>query len=132
MEFNVSRPNIWTGGADVGTAGMRDPQRGAAFTCATTMRSRRKPRPRPLHVDHGRENSHSARPDVADLVDEQTASTLYGDKVVIQAQWKNMRRYPGAPQVDIHVDVGRNRARRVIERLVKQGARPVQEPVVLS
>jgi vanillate O-demethylase monooxygenase subunit len=64
---------------------------------------------------------------------EQTALTFEEDKVVIEAQYANMQRFPGAAQIDIHVDVGPNRARRVIERLVRQQqAAPVPVPVPVS
>mgnify|MGYP003501516897 CR=1 FL=1 len=69
-------------------------------------------------------NSHPDRPDVSELVYQQTALTFEEDKVVIEAQYKNMLRFPGAPQIDIHVDAGPNRARRVVERLTKGAAAP--------
>jgi vanillate O-demethylase monooxygenase subunit len=64
-------------------------------------------------------NRHPERPDIAELVYQQTALTFQEDKEVIEAQYRNMLRFPGAPQIDIHVDVGPNRARRVIERLLR-------------
>ena len=39
---------------------------------------------------------------------------------MIEAQYANMLRFPDAPQIDIHVDAGPNRARRIVERLVRQ------------
>lgn len=48
-------------------------------------------------------NHHPERPDVGELVYEQTALTFYEDKVVIEQQYQNMLRFPGAPQIDIHV-----------------------------
>jgi vanillate O-demethylase monooxygenase subunit len=39
-----------------------------------------------------------------------------------------MQRHPGAPQIDIHVDAGPNRARRIVERLVKEAVQPVAAP----
>ena len=38
-------------------------------------------------------------------------------KVVIEAQYANMKRNADAKWIDIHVDVGARRARRIIERL---------------
>ncbi|SNT10001.1 hypothetical protein SAMN06265795_1141, partial [Noviherbaspirillum humi] len=64
--------------------------------------------------------SHPQKEDITELVYEQTAMTFEEDKVVIEAQWENMKRFPGAPQIDIHVDIGPNRARRIIERLGRQ------------
>lgn len=53
------------------------------------------------------------------LVVAQTALTFEEDKVLIEAQWQNQCRFPVQAQIDIHVDAGPNRARRVIERLLK-------------
>lgn len=47
----------------------------------------------------------------------QTRLTFDEDKVVIEAQYQNMCRFGTRPMIDIHVDVGANRARRIIERL---------------
>jgi phenylpropionate dioxygenase-like ring-hydroxylating dioxygenase large terminal subunit len=121
VEFNVSHFRIWTGGADVGTAAMDDPDRGGfhmrgfhAITPETDTSAH--------YMWTMAANHHPDRPDVSQLVYEQTALTFYEDKVVIEAQYENMKRFPSAPQIDIHVDVGPNRARRVIDRLVQQGA----------
>ncbi|XYJ08226.1 Rieske 2Fe-2S domain-containing protein [Telluria sp. B2] len=121
VEFNVSHLNIWTGGADVGTEDLDDPQRGGFH-----MRGFHAITPETEHSAHYlwtmASNSHPDKPDVSDLVYEQTALTFYEDKVVIEAQYQNILRFPGAPQVDIHVDAGPNRARRIVERLLKQQA----------
>jgi hypothetical protein len=69
-------------------------------------------------------NQHPDKPDMSQLVYDQTVLTFLEDKVIIEAQYANILRFPNAPQIDIHVDVGPNRARRVIDRLVRQGARP--------
>jgi hypothetical protein len=121
VEFNVSHFRIWTGGADVGTAAMDDPDRGGfhmrgfhAITPETDTSAH--------YMWTMAANHHPDRPDVSQLVYEQTALNFYEDKVVIEAQYENMKRFPSAPQIDIHVDVGPNRARRVIDRLVQQGA----------
>jgi vanillate O-demethylase monooxygenase subunit len=37
---------------------------------------------------------------------------------VIEAQYQNMIRFGPKSMIDIHVDVGANRARRIIERLM--------------
>ena len=118
VEFNVSHLNIWTGGADAGTEDMRDPQRGGFH-----MRGFHAITPETDTTAHYMwtmaSNNHPERPDVSGVVFDQTALTFEEDKVVIEAQYRNMLRHPGAPQVDIHVDVGPNRARRVIERLTR-------------
>lgn len=122
VEFNVSHLNIWTGGADVGTASMTDPQRGGFH-----MRGFHAITPETDTTAHYlwtmAANSHPDKPNVIDLVYDQTALTFHEDKVIIEAQYQNMRKHPGAPQVDIHVDVGPNRARRVIARLLEENAR---------
>jgi vanillate O-demethylase monooxygenase subunit len=59
---------------------------------------------------------------VTQLVVDQTALTFDEDKVVIEAQWRNQQRFAQRSQLDIHVDAGPNRARRVIEGLLaRQG-----------
>ncbi|RZA29761.1 MAG: aromatic ring-hydroxylating dioxygenase subunit alpha [Lysobacteraceae bacterium] len=124
VDFRVSHLLIWTGGADVGTEDLDDPQRGGFH-----MRGFHAITPETDTTAHYMwtmaSNRHPDRPDIAELVYQQTALTFYEDKEVIEAQYQNMLRFPGAPQVDIHVDVGPNRARRVIERLVRQSAPPV-------
>lgn len=119
VEFNVSHLLIWTGGADVGTEDLTDPQRGGFH-----MRGFHAITPETDTTAHYMwtiaTNPHPDKPEVLDLVYEQTALTFHEDKEVIEAQYENMMRFPGAPQVDIHVDVGPNRARRVIDRLIKQ------------
>ena len=57
--------------------------------------------------------------DVTKLVVEQTAANFDEDKVVVEAQWQNQLRFPVRSQLDIHVDVGPNRARRVVDRLLR-------------
>jgi phenylpropionate dioxygenase-like ring-hydroxylating dioxygenase large terminal subunit len=118
VEFNVSHFRIWTGGADRGTEAMDDPDRGGfhmrgfhAITPETDASAH--------YMWTMAANHHPERPNVSDLVYEQTALTFYEDKVIIEEQYQNMLRFPNAPQIDIHVDVGPNRARRVIDRLVK-------------
>ena len=63
-------------------------------------------------------NPHPDKQDVTQLVVDQTAQTFEEDKVLIENQWQNQCRFPVRSQIDIHVDAGPNRARRVIERLV--------------
>ena len=131
VEFNVSHLNIWTGGVDVGTADMADPQRGGFH-----MRGFHAITPETDTTAHYMwtmaANSHPEKPNVIDLVYEQTALTFYEDKVVIEAQYQNMLKHPGAPQIDIHVDVGPNRARRIIDRLVKENTQAAIVPQALA
>ncbi|MCY1464966.1 hypothetical protein D9M71_830550 [compost metagenome] len=53
---------------------------------------------------------------------EQTILTFDEDKEVIEAQYQNMCRFGVRPMIDIHVDAGANRARRIIEQLRKSNA----------
>ncbi len=52
---------------------------------------------------------------------EQTALTFEEDKVVIEAQYRNQQRFGEGPQIDIRVDVGTNRTRRIIAGLTAAG-----------
>jgi vanillate O-demethylase monooxygenase subunit len=45
--------------------------------------------------------------------------TFAEDKVVIEVQYENMRRFGTLPMIDIHVDAGANRARRIIKQLTE-------------
>lgn len=121
VEFNVSHLLIWTGGADVGTENLSDAGRGGFH-----MRGFHAITPETETTAHYMwtmaSNQHPDKPDVSELVYRQTVLTFEEDKEVIEAQYANMKRFPGAPQIDIHVDVGPNRARRVIERLARQQA----------
>jgi vanillate O-demethylase monooxygenase subunit len=67
-------------------------------------------------------NRNPARPDVVQKVYEGSAFTFDEDKLIIEAQYANMRRFPDAPQVNIGADAGPNRARRIIERLTSATA----------
>jgi phenylpropionate dioxygenase-like ring-hydroxylating dioxygenase large terminal subunit len=131
VEFNVSHLNIWTGGADAGTADMADPQRGGFH-----MRGFHAITPETDTTAHYMwtmaANNHPDKPNVSDLVYEQTALTFYEDKVIIEAQYQNMRKHPNAPQIDIHVDVGPNRARRIIDRLVKENSQAAAVPEAMA
>lgn len=51
------------------------------------------------------------------------ARTFDEDRVVIEAQYRNMLEFgERSTWTDIHVDVGANRARRVVARLLQQQA----------
>jgi vanillate O-demethylase monooxygenase subunit len=129
VEFHPSHLRIWTGAMDQGVDRLDNPLRPGFH----------------MHGFHGitpetettshyfwtiATNPHPQMPDATQLVIEQTAATFAEDKVVIEAQFRNQQRFGSRSVVDIHVDVGPNRARRVIERLraasaqVQQGAQP--------
>jgi phenylpropionate dioxygenase-like ring-hydroxylating dioxygenase large terminal subunit len=119
VEFHLSHFRIWTGGAELGTEDMADPNRGGFH-----MRGLHGVTPETDTTAHYfwtiAANHHPEKSDITDLVYEQTAMTFEEDKVVIEAQYNNMLRFPSAPQIDIHVDVGPNRARRIVDRLMTQ------------
>jgi len=117
IEFDVNHIRIWTGAIETGAGDLDDPERGGfhmrGLHCITpetdstahyfwTIATNRPP--------SGRSN--------LDVVYEQTALTFEEDKVVIEAQHRNMSRFGAGPQIDIHVDAGANRARRIIASLI--------------
>lgn len=117
--FHPSHLEIWTGGVDANTESLDDPDRGGFHlkgfhgvtpeteeTCFYIWTQASNPTTKPV------ENMK--------LVIDQTAMTFDEDKVVIEAQYANMKRFPDKKMIDIHVDVGANRARRIIERLKNQ------------
>jgi len=119
VEFDVSHLRIWTGGADLGAEDLANPDRGGfhlrgfhAITPETDTTAH--------YLWTMAVNQYPGKPSITDLVYEQTALTFQEDKVIIESQYENMKRFPSAPQVDLHVDVGPNRARRIVDRLIKQ------------
>jgi vanillate O-demethylase monooxygenase subunit len=119
VEFRVSHLLIWTGAMDVGSGSFEDADR-AGFH----MRGFHGVTPETDATSHYfwtiATNPHPDKQDVTKLVVEQTAATFDEDKVVIEAQWRNQRRFASRDQLDIHVDVGPNRARRVIAGLMQR------------
>jgi vanillate O-demethylase monooxygenase subunit len=63
------------------------------------------------------ENYHSDRVNTPDLVYEQTELPLLRRQGSGRSPVPEQEALPGAPNVDIHVDIGPNRPRRIIERL---------------
>jgi len=118
VEFHVSHLLIWTGAMDVGNGRLDDPGREGFH-----MRGFHGVTPESDGTSHYfwtiATNPHPDKQDVTRLVVDQSAATFDEDKVVIEAQWNNQRRFPVRSQLDIHVDVGPNRARRVIDRLAR-------------
>lgn len=118
VEFHVSHLRIWTGAVDAGSESVTDPERGGFH-----MRGFHGITPETETSAHYfwtiAANRHPDMPDMTGTVYEQTALTFGEDKEVIEAQYNNMKRFKEMPQVDIHVDVGPNRARRIIDRLLK-------------
>jgi phenylpropionate dioxygenase-like ring-hydroxylating dioxygenase large terminal subunit len=119
VEFRVSHLLIWTGAMDVGSGSFDDPHREGFH-----MRGFHGVTPETATSSHYfwtiATNPHPDKQDVTQLVVDQTALTFVEDKVVIEAQWNNQLRFPVRSQIDIHVDAGPNRARRVIDGLLRQ------------
>ncbi|WP_241295599.1 aromatic ring-hydroxylating dioxygenase subunit alpha [Burkholderia stabilis] len=119
IEFHVSHIRIWTGAMDAGTGDLLAPARGGFH-----MRGFHGITPETDTTTHyfwtvATNPQHDVER-VAQTVIEQSAATFDEDKTVIEAQYRNQVRFPGGRQIDIHVDAGPNRARRVIERLLLQ------------
>ncbi|MQR00743.1 aromatic ring-hydroxylating dioxygenase subunit alpha [Glaciimonas soli] len=119
IDFHVSYLAIWTGAVDADTEALDDPQRGGFH-----MRGFHGITPETETTSHYfwsmASNSHPDQPDTSELVYQQTEQTFEEDRVIIDAQYRNMARFGSNPTIDIHVDAGANRARRVIERLCSQ------------
>lgn len=113
IEFHVSHLNIFTGAVDANTEALDDPQRGGFH-----MRGFHGITPETATTSHYfwtmASSAHPQRPDNAELVYRQTELTFEEDRVLIEAQYRNMRLFDGAAMIDIHVDAGANRARRII------------------
>lgn len=114
--FTPNHLRIWTGAVDVNTDDLDDPERGGFH-----MRGYHAITPETETSSHYlwtmATNPQDNREEVLAAVIQQTAFTFQEDKVVIEAQYNNMKQFAGEPMVDIHVDVGPNRARRIMEQL---------------
>lgn len=128
VEFYPSHLLIWTGAMEVGADRLDNPDRDGFH-----MRGFHGVTPETETSSHYfwtmATNPHPDKEDVTNLVVSQTAATFEEDKVVIEAQYQNQLRFPLRQVVDIHVDVGPNRARRVVAGLVKASASRVAIPV---
>lgn len=114
--FHPSHLEIWTGAVDENTESLDDPERGGfhlkgfhGVTPETEDTS--------FYIWTQASNPTSNQTEIMEKVIDQTALTFDEDKVVIEAQYANMKRFGKKRMIDIHVDVGTNRARRIIERL---------------
>jgi phenylpropionate dioxygenase-like ring-hydroxylating dioxygenase large terminal subunit len=119
IDFHVTFLAIWTGAVDANTDALDDPERGGLH-----MRGFHGVTPETDSSSHYfwsmASTSHPDMPDNRQLVYDQTEQTFAEDKVIIEAQYKNMCRFGQQPLIDIHVDAGPNRARRIIDRLNSQ------------
>ncbi|HSV58812.1 MAG TPA: aromatic ring-hydroxylating dioxygenase subunit alpha [Variovorax sp.] len=122
IEFHLSHLRIWTGGCEPNTSALDDPQRGGFH-----MRGFHGITPETDETCHYfwsmASTKHPDRPENIDEVVDQTRFTFDEDRIVIEQQYKNMREFgQGAEWVDIHVDVGANRARRIVQRMAQPQA----------
>jgi vanillate O-demethylase monooxygenase subunit len=116
IEFHFNHLRIWTGAIDAGTDDLNNPDRGGFH-----MRGFHGVTPETDTSSHyfwtmATNPEHDPEAVTAKVL-HQTRLTFDEDKVVIEAQYQNMCRFGTRPMIDIHVDVGANRARRIIERL---------------
>jgi vanillate O-demethylase monooxygenase subunit len=118
IEFHLSHLLIWTGAVDAGSEPVTDPDRGGFH-----MRGFHGITPETETTCHYfwtmATNPVSDPEGTKRKVIEQTALTFNEDKQIIEAQYANMCRFGAKPMIDIHVDVGPNRARRIVDRLKK-------------
>lgn len=120
IAFHVSHLAIWTGAVAPGTDAIDDPARGGFH-----MRGFHGITPETATTAHYfwtmASNRHPDMPDTIQTVVDQTKYTFEEDRVIIEAQYKNMQRFNGQSDwTDIHVDAGPNRARRIIARLLEE------------
>ncbi|ALU91098.1 vanillate O-demethylase oxygenase subunit oxidoreductase [Herbaspirillum rubrisubalbicans M1] len=117
IDFHVSHLNIFTGAVDAGSESVDNPARGGFH-----MRGFHGITPETKHSSHYfwtmACSSHPDMPDNLEDVYQQTAATFEEDRIIIEAQYRNMQQFSGRDMVDIHVDAGANRARRIIDQLI--------------
>ncbi|MET0264735.1 MAG: aromatic ring-hydroxylating dioxygenase subunit alpha [Duganella sp.] len=128
IEFHMTYLQIFTGAVEPGTDALDDPARGGVH-----MRGFHGITPETETSTHYfwtmASSAHPDQPDNAETVYRQTAQTFEEDRVLIELQYENMKRYGSGPMVDIHVDAGANRARRIVAAQVASQA-PVAQPAV--
>lgn len=119
IDFHVSYLAIWTGAVDAGTDALENPERGGFH-----MRGFHGITPETETTSHYfwtlASNAHPDRPGISELVCRQTEMTFEEDRLIIEAQHRNMCRFGSKHGIDIHVDAGPNRARRIIDRLTSR------------
>lgn len=120
IEFHVSHLRIWTGAVEPGTDTIDNPNRGGFH-----MRGFHGITPETDETCHYfwsmSSNKHPDMPENIEEVIKQTAFTFAEDCGVIEAQYKNMLIFGGQSSwIDIHVDAGANRARRIVSRLLDE------------
>jgi len=121
IEFCVSHLRIWTGAVDLGAYDLDDPDRKGfhmrgfhGITPETDESS--------FYFWTIATNPENNVEEIKEKVVEQTRLTFDEDKVVVEAQYLNMKRFGDQPLIHIHVDAGPTRARKIIEKLKKASA----------
>ena len=123
IEFFPNHLRVWSGAIDAGSDSLENPDRGGFH-----MRGLHCVTPETQTTSHYlwtvASNRPPDRPSNLEAVYKQTAATFDEDKLIIEAQYANMVRFPDRPMLDIHVDTAPLRARRIIARLIRteQGA----------
>ncbi|WP_394781097.1 Rieske 2Fe-2S domain-containing protein [Undibacterium sp.] len=121
IEFHPSHLRIWTGAIEPGGGlpVLEDPQRGGLH-----LRGFHGITPETETTSHYfwsmASNKHPDMPETIATVLQQIEYTFDEDRVIIKAQYENMQRFGDrASWLDIHVDAGANRARRIIAGLLE-------------
>lgn len=122
IEFHVSHLAIWTGAMEPGTGSIDDPERGGFH-----LRGFHGITPETQDSCHYfwsmATNKHPDMPENLEKVISEIVYTFDEDRVVIQAQYQNMVDFGERNSwMDIHVDVGANRARRIVDQLITKSA----------
>jgi phenylpropionate dioxygenase-like ring-hydroxylating dioxygenase large terminal subunit len=116
IEFNVNHLRIWTGAVDANTESLENPERGGFH-----MRGLHGVTPESENTTYYFWTIATNRPPGGGSnmtqVFEQTALTFEEDRVIVEAQHRNQQRFGDRQSVDIHVDAGANRARRIVASL---------------
>jgi vanillate O-demethylase monooxygenase subunit len=119
-EFDVTHLRIFTGAMEPGSGPIDAPDRGGFH-----MRGFHGVTPETAETTHYfwsiATNHHPDMPDTIDITVQQVKDTFEEDRVIIEAQYSNMKKFGSAASwTDIHVDAGTNRARRIVEKLVQE------------
>ncbi|MDC5244774.1 aromatic ring-hydroxylating dioxygenase subunit alpha [Acinetobacter baumannii] len=121
IEFNVSHILIWTGAVNVSSESLEDDSRGGFH-----MRGFHGITPETENTCHyfwtmaTNPFDDSKKEEIKEKVIQQTILTFDEDREVIHQQYLNMQKFPNRSDIDIHVDVAANRARKIIEKLLNQ------------
>lgn len=120
IEFHITYLAIWAGAVEPGKDAIDDPERGGLH-----LRGFHGITPETETTAHYfwtmASNQHPAMPENIGTVLEQTKYTFDEDRVVIEAQYRNMQRFEGPSNwTDIHIDAGPNRARRIVAKLMEE------------